>query len=377
MTLGSIPGTWQEGDAPGDRKFIRLNGDAGKGFKLELGEVLREVTVAYETWGELNSDRSNAVLVEHAISGDAHAAGDVGPGQLSKGWWDGFIGPGKPIDTDRFFVLCSNVLGGCQGTTGPSSRDANGVPYGSRFPSITIRDQVAVEVELANTLGIDSFYAVIGGSMGGMRALEWAVGHPHRVERAVVLAVGASASAEQIALCSLQDRAIRADRFFAGGDYYATGHFPTGGLAIARGIGHVSYRTSQEFDARFGRTAQANEDPLHGGRYAIESYLEYHGEKLVRRFDANTYIVLSEAMNSHDVGRGRGGLESALATVRARCTVIGLTSDRLYPLSQQEELVKFLPTSDALHVIDSLFGHDGFLLEAEQISPIVATALAS
>jgi homoserine O-acetyltransferase len=262
MTLGSIPGTWQEGDAPGDRKFIRLNGDAGKGFKLELGEVLPEVTVAYETWGELNSRSLERGPRRTRDFGDAHAAGDVGPGQLSKGWWDGFIGPGKPIDTDRFFVLCSNVLGGCQGTTGPSSLDANGVPYGSRFPSITIRDQVAVEVELANALGIDSFYAVIGGSMGGMRALEWAVGHPHRVERAVVLAVGASASAEQIALCSLQDRAIRADRAFAGGDYYATGRTPElRDLAIARGIGHVSYRTSQEFDVRFGREPQANEDP--------------------------------------------------------------------------------------------------------------------
>jgi homoserine O-acetyltransferase len=218
---------------------------------------------------------------------------------------------------------------------------------------------------------------MIGGSMGGMRALEWAVAQPERVERAILLAVGASASAEQIALCSLQDRAIRADRSFAGGDYYHTGHFPSEGLAIARGIGHVSYRTSQEFDVRFGRDAQAGEDPLRGGRYAIESYLEYHGEKLVRRFDANTYVVLSEAMNTHDVGRGRGGLESALASVRARVTVIGLTSDRLYPLPQQEELVKFLPTSDALHVIDSLFGHDGFLLEAEKISPIVASALAN
>jgi homoserine O-acetyltransferase len=377
MTLGSIPGTWQIGDEPGERTFIRLTGDAGAGFALELGATLPEVTVAYETWGELNDTRSNAVLVEHALSGDAHAAGATGPGQLSKGWWDGFIGPGKPIDTNRFFVLCSNVLGGCQGTTGPSSPDANGVPYGSRFPSITIRDQVAVEVALADALGIEKFYAVLGGSMGGMRALEWAIAYPPRVERAVVLAVGASASAEQIALCSLQDRAIRADRYFAGGDYYATGHFPSEGLALARGIGHVSYRTSQEFDVRFGRAPQANEDPLRGGRYAIESYLEYHGEKLVRRFDANTYIVLSEAMNTHDVGRGRGGVESALACVQARVTVIGLTSDRLYPLSQQEELVKFLPTAETLHVIDSLFGHDGFLLEADAINPIVASALAN
>ncbi len=375
MTLGSLPGTWQRGDEPGDRKFARF--DQSTLPVVTDGIQLGDVIVAYETWGELNADRSNAILVEHALTGDSHAAGPAGPGHPTPGWWDGLIGPGRALDTDRFFIVCPNVLGGCQGTTGPSSPDRDGVPYGSRFPAITIRDQVAVEVALSDELGIASWCCIIGGSMGGMRALEWGVEYPDRVQRIVVLAVGATASAEQIALCSLQNRAVRADRAFAGGDYYTTGERPSEGLAIARGLGHLSYRTYQEFDVRFGRQPQGDEDPLRGGRYAIESYLEYHGEKLVHRFDANSYVVLSDAMNSHDVGRGRGGVEAALGTVRATATVIGVTSDRLYPLAQQEELVKFLANAESLHVIDSLYGHDGFLLETEKIAPLVASALSN
>jgi homoserine O-acetyltransferase len=377
VTLGSFPGTWRLGDEPGDRKFARFNADASKALATAVAPVISHVTVVFETWGELNAERSNAILVEHALTGDSHAVGPSGPGHPTSGWWDALIGPGRALDTDQYFVVCPNVLGGCQGTTGPSSLDEAGVPYGSRFPAITIRDQVALEVALSDQLGIASWYAVIGGSMGGMRALEWSIGYRDRVQRAVVLAVGATASAEQIALCSLQNRAIRADRAFAGGDYYTTGERPSEGLAIARGIGHLSYRTSQEFDVRFGREPQGDEDPLHGGRFAIESYLEYHGTKLVDRFDANSYVVLSDAMNSHDVGRDRGGIENALGSVGAAVTVIGVTSDRLYPLSQQEELVKHLPNADALHVIDSLYGHDGFLLESEKITPIVASALAN
>ncbi len=375
MTLGSFPGTWRVGDDPGDRQFARF-GDETPPFAFAHRTVVADVTVAFETWGELNAERSNAILVEHALTGDSHAVGAPGPAHPTVGWWNALIGHGRALDTDKFFVVCANVLGGCQGTTGPSSLDGDGVAYGSRFPAITIRDQVDVEVALSDRLDIESWHCVIGGSMGGMRALEWAVGFPARVQRAIVLAVGATASAEQIALCSIQNRTVRADRHFAGGDYYATGERPVEGLAIARGLGHLSYRTSQEFDVRFGRAPQGQEDPLRDGRYAIESYLEYHGEKLVQRFDANSYVVLSDAMNSHDVGRGRGGVESALGTVRAAVTVIGVTSDRLYPLSQQEELVKYLANADELHVIDSLYGHDGFLLETERIAPIVTSALA-
>jgi homoserine O-acetyltransferase len=369
-----IPGTWQIGDDPGHRQFVELKGDE-QGFALEGGAALRSVTVAFETWGQLNNGATNAVLVLHALSGDSHAEGAAGPGHVSPGWWDALIGPGAPIDTDRYFVVCPNVLGGCQGTTGPSSPDTDNTLYGSRFPVITIRDQVAVEAALADELGIGTWAAVIGGSMGAMRALEWSVGYPDRVERAVVLAVSAAASAEQIALCSLQIRAIKSDPAYANGDYYASLTGPSQGLSIARGLGQLSYRTENEFDVRFAREVQDDEAPLHGGRYAVESYLEYQGEKLTRRFDANSYVVLSEAMNHHDVGRGRGGVAEALATVRARVTVAGIASDRLYPLKQQFEIARLLPGDDEVIVIESEFGHDGFLLETEAVGAVVRTAL--
>jgi homoserine O-acetyltransferase len=353
-----------------------VSSDVGNGISLESGAWLPEITVAYETWGELDPARSNGVLVLHALSGDSHAAGRAAPGHPTVGWWDGLIGAGAAIDTDRYFVVCPNVLGGCQGTSGPASPAPDGTPHGSRFPLVTVRDQVAVEVALADQLGIERWAGVVGGSMGGMRVLEWCVGYPERVGRAIVLAVGAAATADQIALCSLQIRAIRADPAFAGGDYYDTGARPVDGLAIARGIGQVSYRTDEEFQSRFGRSPQAEEDPLKGGRYAVESYLQHHGEKLAERFDPNSYIVLSEAMNHHDVGRGRGGVAQALAGVRAAVTVAGITSDRLYPLALQHELARLLPGGRPVAVIESASGHDGFLLEIEQVGAIVASALS-
>jgi homoserine O-acetyltransferase len=285
------------------------------------------------------------------------------------------IGPGAPIDTERYFVVCPNVLGGCQGTTGPASPDPAGVHYGSRFPMVTVRDQVAVEVALADRLGIDRWAAVVGGSMGAMRSLEWCVGYPERVSRAVVLAAGAAATADEIGLYSLQVRAIRSDPAFAGGDYYGTGTRPVDGMAIARGMGQVSYRTAEEFEIRFGRSPQGSEDPRKGGRYAVESYLQYHGDKLAGRFDPNSYIVLTEAMNSHDIGRGRGGVAEALARVTADVTVAGISTDRLYPLELQRELATLLPGSHDLVVIESPFGHDGFLLEVDQVGAMVTAAL--
>jgi len=376
VTRGPHPGLWLPGDEPGGRRLIQLYGDGSPGLDVEGGGHLPEVTVAYETWGELDPDGGNAVLVLHALTGDSHAAGPAGPGHPTAGWWEGMIGSGAPIDTDRYFVVCPNVLGGCQGTTGPGSTAPNGRAWGSRFPLVTIRDQVAVEAALADRLGVGAWAGVVGGSMGGMRVLEWCVGHPERVRRAVVLAVGAMASAGQIALCSLQIRAIRADPAFVGGDYYATGARPDAGLALARGIGQYSYRTDLEFERRFGRSAQEEEDPVKGGRFAVESYLEYHGDKLARRFDPNAYIVLSEAMNHHDVGRGRGGLARALARVRADVTVAGIDSDRLYPLDLQYQLARLLPGGRPVTVIDSSWGHDGFLLETEQVGALLASVLA-
>jgi homoserine O-acetyltransferase len=369
-------GAWRPGDDPGRRQFATVPG----ALALEAGGRLEDLTVAYETWGEPSTARDNAVLVLHALTGDSHATGPAGPGHLHPGWWDGMIGPGTSLDTDQLFVVCPNVLGGCQGTTGPASATpAGGRAYAARFPRITIRDQVAVEAALADQLGIERWHAVVGGSMGGMRVLEWAVAYPERVARAIVISVGAHATAEQIGLCNVQIRAIRADPKWRDGDYYDAepGDGPHVGLSIARGIGQISYRSELELDARFGRDHQGDEDPLDGGRYAVESYLEYHGERLVRRFDANTYIVLSDAMNHHDVGRGRGGVPAALARVQADVTIAGMSSDRLYPLRLQHELAELIPNASGVEVVETVHGHDGFLVEADTVGRIIARAVAT
>jgi homoserine O-acetyltransferase len=376
--IAPIPTTsaWRPGDPPGRRRFATLF-DA-RPHVLAAGARLADITVAYETWGELDDAGSNALLVLHALTGDSHATGLSGSGHSQPGWWSAVVGPGLAIDTDRYFVVCPNVLGGCQGTTGPASTDpATGRPYGSTFPVVTIRDQVVIEAALANQLGIRRWAAVVGGSMGGQRALEWAVSFPERVPIAVIIACGAQATAEEIALCALQIRAIRADPAFAGGDYYDAppGEGPWRGMSLARGIGQVSYRSELELDQRFGRGRQGDEDPLSGGRYAIESYLDHHGERLAHRFDANTYIALSRAMNHHDVGRGRGGIPAALRRITARVAVAGISSDRLYPLRLQRELAALIPGAGALTVIDSLDGHDGFLTEHEQVSAVIRGGL--
>jgi homoserine O-acetyltransferase len=366
---------WRPGDEPGHRKFVTLTANDGRAFNFEGGGHLDSVTVAYETWGTLNASRSNAVLVLHAISADSHAYGPEGHGHVTHGWWNGVVGPGLAIDTDRFFVVCPNVLGACQGTTGPSSLAPDGRPFGSRFPIITIRDQVDVEVAFSNYLEIDAWAGVVGGSMGGMRVLEWAVGHSNRLQHAIVLAVGAASTADEIALCSLQIRAIKNDPHFHGGDYYDSGIAPIEGMAIARGLGQFTYRTGNEFEIRFGRQLQEPGDVVGSSVYAIESYVNYQGAKLGRRFDPNSYIALSDAMNHHDVGRGRGGVEAALRGVEVPVTVAGILSDRLYPLELQEQLVKLIPNASPLEVISSDFGHDGFLLEVNQVGKVIASAL--
>ena len=368
-----VTGAWRVGDEPGRRQFATFDHP----LPLEAGGFLAPVTVAYETWGTLAPDASNAVLVLHALTMDSHATGPAGPGHRQAGWWDGVIASGAPLDTDRWFVVCPNVLGGCQGTTGPASDAADGKPYGSRFPRITIRDQVAIEAALADELGIARWHAVVGGSMGGMRVLEWAVGYPSRVARAIVVSVGAYATAEQIGLCNVQIRAVKSDKNWRGGDYYdaAPGDGPHVGLGIARGIGQISYRSEIELGERFGRAPQDGEEPFAGGRYAVESYLEYQGDLLARRFDANTYVVLSEAMNHHDVGRDRGGVAAALSTVTAATTITGMSSDRLYPLHLQFELADLIPTASGVEVVETVRGHDGFLVEAEAVGAILRRAV--
>lgn len=363
---------WREGDHPGDRQFA----DVGP-VVLEWGGALPAVRVAYETWGTLDDDRSNAVLVLHALTGDSHVVGPAGPGHATAGWWQGLVGPGAPIDTDRWFVVAPNVLGGCQGTTGPASLAPDGRPWGSRFPRVTVRDQVTVEAVLADRLGIGRWAAVLGGSMGGMRVLEWAVSYPNRVGAALLLAVGAVATADQIATQTTQVLAIRSDPAFRGGDYYDVqpGEGPHRGMGLARRIAHLTYRSEAELDLRFGREAQEGEDPVRGGRYAVQSYLDHHADKLARRFDAGSYVVLTEAMNSHDVGRGRGGVAAALGRITAPTLVAGVDSDRLYPLRLQEELAELIPTCDGLRVIGSPYGHDGFLLETEAVAVLVRETL--
>ncbi len=365
-------GAWREGDPVGRRQFA----DIGP-LRLERGGMLPSVRVAYETWGDpargADGSISNAVLVMHALTGDSHVSGRVEPGHPTPGWWDGLVGPGKLIDPARHWIICPNVLGGCQGTTGPSSPGPGGVPWGSRWPHTTVRDQVAVETRLADLLGISRWHIVLGGSMGGMRALEWAVTSPERVERLGIVASPAAASADQIGFATTQLAAIRADPGWAGGDYYAApaGGGPHAGLAVARRIAHLTYRSSGELESRFGRAAQDAIDPLDGGRWQVESYLDHHGEKLVHRFDAGSYVALTEAMNGHDVGRGRGGIEAALAAITARTVVAGIDSDRLYPLEQQERLVAGIASADVLHVVNSPYGHDGFLIESERLSKIL------
>jgi homoserine O-acetyltransferase/O-succinyltransferase len=337
---------------------------------LERGGVLPDVRVAYETWGEPTPARDNAVLVLHALTGDSHVAGEAEPGHPTAGWWNGLIGAGKLIDPARWWIVCPNVLGGCQGTTGPSSIGPGGIRWGSRWPRTTVRDQVEVERRLADLRGISRWHAVLGGSMGGMRALEWAVSFPDRVAGLGVVASTAAASADQIGFSMPQLEAIRNDPYWNGGEYHdaPAGRGPHRGMGIARRIAHLTYRSAAELDERFGRKAQTpTTDPLDGGTWQVASYLDHHAAKLARRFDAGSYVALTEAMNSHDVGRDRGGIEAALSQVTARTAVVGIDSDRLYPLSQQDRIAAGVRTSGPTERIISPYGHDAFLIEAEQI----------
>jgi len=345
-------------------------------LRLDSGDLLPDVQIAYETWGALDPDGGNAVLVCHALTGDSHVSGPAAPGHPTAGWWDRVVGPGRAVDTRRWFVVAANVLGGCQGTTGPSSPAADGHAWGSRFPPITIRDQVRAESLLADALGVHRWAALLGGSMGGMRALEWAAGAPERVRGVLVLAAPAAASAEQIAWCSTQIAAIRADPQWHGGDYARRGVHPDAGLGVARRIAHITYRSEAELARRFGRGAQDGEDPARGGRYAVSSYLEHQATSLVRRFDAGSYVTLTDAMNGHDVARGRGTAERALEGAReggVMAVVGAIDSDRLYPPAQQHEVAALLGTT--AQVLHSEHGHDGFLLEHEQVGELVTGLL--
>jgi homoserine O-acetyltransferase/O-succinyltransferase len=383
--LSALPvsGAWRPDHHPGRRRFVALPGD--RPFVTEGGAMIHGgVEVAYETWGTLAPDGSNAVLVCHALTGDSHASGPLVEGHATAGWWDALVGPGRAIDTDRSFVVCANVLGGCQGTTGPAHpHPDDGRPWGSRFPVVSIRDMVRCQVAVADRVGVKRWATVIGGSMGGMQALEWAAMYPERVRSIIPIATCFAATAQQIGWWSTGRRIIRLDPKWHGGDYYdaAPGDGPSEGLALARQVSQITFRTDDVFTDRFGRDEV---EPISGGfelwqRFEVERYLEYHGDKLVRRFDANSYLLLTKAMDLHDVGRGRGGAAGALARYDGQVLALGVSSDLLYPSYQSREIVEVARGVglDAEYIeIESVHGHDAFLLEVDQVADAVEKFLA-
>jgi homoserine O-acetyltransferase/O-succinyltransferase len=341
---------------------------------LTGGGVLRHVAVAYETYGELDAAGRNAVLVCHALTGSAHAAGRHRARDVP-GWWDPLIGPGKAIDTTAHFVICANVLGGCYGSTGPTSLDPDtGRPYGPDFPAFGVRDMVEVQRRLIDSIGVRSLKSVIGGSMGGMQALEWAATHPDTVRSFVAISVGARHSAWAIGLNEVARRAIMADPRWAGGRYPAAEQ-PETGLGLARAIAMLSYRSFDSLEARFGRERRAVDDEGLSSSFEIASYLEYHGVKLVRRFDANTYIALTRAMDEYDLAEGRGRVDEVLAAMRQPALVMGTASDVLYPEAEQQRLVEGLPNARYVR-LSSPHGHDGFLIEFAQVAAHLRRFLA-
>lgn len=378
--IGPAPASaaWREQDEVGDRRFVDLGP-----FRTSSGFDFPAVRVAYETWGTLSEDGSNAIYVCHALTGDSHVTGPAGPGHKTGGWWEDLVGPGRAIDTDQWFVACANVLGGCQGTTGPSSLAPDGRPWGGRFPTITVRDMVDVEVRFTRAIGVNSWALMLGPSLGGMRVLEWLAAYPELVRSGLILGTTAAVSADQIATHAAQLAAIYADPNFNGGDYYDAppGGGPHRGMGIARMIAHLTYRSEPEMRTRFDRRPQEGEDPYdffqgkRVGRFEVESYLDHHAEKLARRFDANTYVALTNAMTLFDLGRGRGGVDAVLGGIEAPLTVVGIDSDRLFPTYQQQHIASRVPGADDLHIIHSDHGHDGFLVEGEQVAAYVRKAI--
>ena len=363
---------WRIGDEPGNRQFAGIGN-----LKTERGAIIPDVQVAYEMYGKLNAQKSNAILVLHGFTGDSHAAGRKGPGHIGDGWWNAIIGPGKALDTDRFCVVVPNVLGGCQGTTGPGSLDSDAKPWGSRFPKITIRDMVETERKLIDALDIEKLHGVVGVSLGGQRGVEWGVQHSERIGSLVIIGSNAVASAEQIATQSIQLELIRNDPSFHKGDYYnvGDGSGPQVGMASARRVGHMTYRTAEELERRFANQTQGTDDPFsENAQFAVTSYLDHMASKLAARFDPNTYIAINEAMCSHDVGRGHGrgveGTLAALTQIDTHVVVVSIDQDRLYPPYQQKFLEKHIANA-RLRKMSAIQGHDAFLTNDADIALIL------
>jgi homoserine O-acetyltransferase len=349
-----------------------------KVLELKAGGTLSPVTVAYETYGELSPERDNAILVCHALSGDAHAAGYHGTRADEKpGWWDILIGPGKPLDTDRYFVICSNFLGSCYGTTGPTSIDpATGRPYGLDFPFFTIDDMVEVQRRLIDHFQIDSLLAVIGGSMGGMQVLQWAISFPDRVRGAIPIATTTSMSAQGIAFNPVGRQAILADPGWREGRYDPNDQ-PAAGLSLARMIAHITYLSEQSMHQKFGRQyVDKNKRSFNFSKdFQVESYLHHQGNKFVQRFDANTYLYISRAMDYFDLELEHGSLESAFFDCRSSFLVLSFSSDWLFPPDQSKNIVRALKRTgkDVSYCeIDSDQGHDAFLLSGHRMGDIVS-----
>ena len=346
---------------------------------LASGKELGPITVAYETYGKLSPRKDNAIFICHALTGDAHAAGWHSPEQRKPGWWDNFIGPGKGLDTDEYFIICANILGGCQGTTGPSSiNPQTGLRYCSDFPVITIGDIVQVHSALVRMLGIEKLLSLIGGSLGGMQVLEWTARFPEQMHSAIVLASAANLSAQGIAFNTVGRRAILADPHFRSGKYYDEEEGPNYGLALARMLAHITYLSEASIEMKFGRRLQHSDtfayDLQRETEFQIESYLHYQGRQFVGRFDANSYLHLTKAMDYFHLADGHGSLTKALGRTNARFLVVSYNSDWLFPTSQSREIVSALLRSGrdvSFMELDSPFGHDAFLIEEGPLSTLV------
>ncbi|MDM7924833.1 MAG: homoserine O-acetyltransferase [bacterium] len=359
-------------------RFFTFAEPPDAGLPLESGRTLGPVTLAYETYGRLNAKKNNAVLVCHAFSGNAHVSGFHRPEDKAPGWWDDMVGPGRAIDTDRFFVVCSNVLGGCSGSTGPSSvNPATGKPYGLDFPVVTIRDMVEAQRRLVDHLGIPKLLAVIGGSMGGMQALQWAASFPDRVRSVIPIATTLKHSPQQIALDEVGRQAVMADPDWNRGGYYGRKP-PEKGLALARMIGHITYMSDRSMEDKFSRKLKDGKVSFSFATdFEVEGYLRYRGDNFVKRFDANSYLYITKAMDYFDLSGDR--LFGNGRSVRTRFLVIAFHSDWLYPLYQSREIVHLLKMRgvDATYCeIQSTYGHDAFLLEIEEESRLIRHFLA-
>ena len=359
-----------------ETKTLEIEGE----IKLDSGKTLNNVTVAYETYGELNKEKSNAILICHALTGDAHAAG-WHKGAKKPGWWEIVIGPGKAIDTEKYFVICSNVLGGCKGTTGPSSiNPETNKEYGLEFPVITIRDMVKVQKKLVESFNINQLYAVIGGSMGGMQVLQWMVSYPKMMKKAMPIATAAMSYPQQIAFNAVGRQSIFSDPNWNGGNYYETGEIPRNGLSLARMIAHITYLSDESMDIKFGRGLQDKDEISYDFTvdFQVESYLKYQGESFVKRFDANSYLYITKAVDLFDLSV-TNSLIDGFKDVECKVEVLSVDSDWLYPTEQSTEIVTALNANDvevSFSEIKSNYGHDAFLLEKGQLNFILSKFLS-